>query len=249
MQQFLKRYVPFLQKGDYFFVIELFGPSVRGSLLLVEPQSKLVQIVKVAEIPFSDVRADSFIDALPDLLKKVRLPATARVLVLLDHKRVSMMNGSVALMRSDSKAEIRQAELQNLVSQGLWKLVNQHRPAVAKAMNIPELQVQLADADVMQVRLDHHRVVNPIGFAARSVEFWYRALFVDKALLQRLSAVLTDDNLAGVVEAPAVLAGFIARLNSQTEFLFISVGAHETMVYHGKEMICGYVDSWELNCH
>ena len=244
MSTFLEKYVPFLHEEDYFLAIELLGKTLRGSLVAVSPETKLVRVLRVVERPVLDQPSEAFVEELPALLKEFKLPATVRMLALLDHRRATILSGVVSLMRSDPKAEIKQAELENLISQGLWKLVNQHRGRAAKKMEIPEVRVGLADADVVQVKLNNHRVVNPIGFTARSVEFCCRETFVDRVLLERLMGSLTEDNLAAVVEAPAVLAGLVARFNPQAEFLFISVGATESVIYYVDQMASSYIDSF-----
>jgi hypothetical protein len=244
MNSIFKKYIPFLQEGDYFFVIEIFGSIIRGSLILVQPTSKQVQVISSKQALCEEANAEAFTRVLPELVKQSDLPATTRVLALLDHRRAAVVSAPIVLMRSDSRSELRQAELENLVSQGLWKLVNMHRPVAAAAMGIPETRVRLADADVMQIKLDGHRVVNPIGFTARAVELWYRETFVDEVLLKHLANALTEDNLSSVVEAPAMLAQLIARVRPQESFLFVSVGAEESLVYHVDHLACAYVDSF-----
>ena len=240
----LKKYVPFSSDDDYFFVIEIFGATLRGTLVALRPETKRVRLLQIHERTIRNTPSEAFIEEVPALLREFRLPATVRVLALLDPRRATILNGVVPLMRSDPKAEIKQAELENLISQGLWRLVNSQRARAAKKMEIPEVRIGLADADVVQVRLDNHRVVNPIGFAARSVELCCRQTFVDKVLLEKLASALTEDNLAAVVEAPAVVAGLVARLYPQKDFLFISVGATESVVYHINQMSSSYIDSF-----
>ncbi len=244
MNSFLKKYIPFLKEGDHFFVIEIFGSIIRGTLILVEAEAKRVHVLNSQEVLCGDSTLEGFTHVLPELIKRAKVPATVRVLALLDHRRAAVLSTPIVLTRSDSISELRQSEFENLVSHGLWKLVNTHRPVVAAAMNIPETRVRLADADVMQIKLDGHRVVNPIGFAARSVELWYRETFVDEVLLKHLGEALTEDNLNSIVETPAMIAQLIARARPQESFLFVSVGAEESFIYYVDHLACAYVDSF-----
>jgi hypothetical protein len=244
MSTLFEKYLPFLNTDEHFFVIETIGGVLRLSLLTVVTANKQVRLIKTIEAQVPDKPAEAFADAIPELLRQFRLPATVRIIALLDHRRATVLSGVISLMRSDPKAEIKQAELENLVSQGLWKMTGIHRNRAATKMEIPEVRVRLADADVVQVRLNGHRVVNPVGFVARSVELCFRETFVDAQLLARLGETLTEDNLAAVFEGPAVLAGLVARLHSQSEFLFVSVGARESVVYHVNQMVISYVDSF-----
>lgn len=244
MNTFFKKYAPFLDKGDSFFVIEVLGSMLRGSLMSVASESKQATLVRVLEQPLVNQSVEAFTSALVVLRKAVSLPVVVRTIALLDHRRAAVLSGSVSLVRSDPKAEIKQAELENLISQGLWKLVAMHRKEAAIKIGNDEARIRLADADVVRVKLNNHRVVNPIGFAARTIEIAYRETFVDQAILQTLHTELTEDNLMMIVEAPTVLAGLIARLNPVADFLFVDVGARETTVYRVEQMMLSYVDSF-----
>lgn len=239
----LSRYVPFLKDSDYFFAIEVLDTILRGTLVRVDPITKQIQVVHVDTRRIGTDTLDQFTQEIPRLLRAHHLPATVRMIVLLDQRRASILTGTVTLMRSDPQSEIKQAELKNLVSRGVWKLAQTHRRIASKKMDIPEERVQLADADVIQVKLNGHRVVNPIGFAARAVEFCCRGTFVDRELLQKTMAALTDDNLAAIVEAPAALAGLVMRHNPMKDFLFIHVGATETVLYAVSQLELAYLDS------
>ncbi len=244
MVSFFKQHLPFLHHADSFFVVEVLGELLRGSLLAVSSENKQVSIIRTVSFPLPGHSAEVFASVLTQVKRSFRLPVSVRTIVLLDYRRAAVVSGSVSLMRSDPKSDIKQAELENLVSQGLWKLAAPQRELAAEKMGIEEARIRLADADVVKVKLNNHRVVNPIGFSAKTIEISYRETFVDQAILHVLHAELTDDNLATIIEGSAVLAGFIARLNPVNRLLFVDVGAQESIVYRVDQMMLSYVDSF-----
>jgi len=240
----LKKHLKFLSQVDYFFVVEVLGSILRCSLISVAGGNKQISVDSSLQFELSDSSAESLARTLAMAKKKFRLPVTVRTIALLDYSRSAVMSGSVSLMRSDSKSEIKQAELENLVSQGLWKVIAAHREIAATRMGISDARVRLADADVLKVRLNNHRVVNPIGFPAKTIEISYRETFVDQSVLHVLNAELTEDNLTTIVEGPAVLASLVARRNPNHDFLFIYVGATESIVYLVNQMIISRMDTF-----
>lgn len=235
--------MPFLKNEDHFLGIELFGSRMRGSLAAVDPHAKHIRIIDQAEVRIDIAPLDAFARFIPQLIKQVRMPPSVRVLALLDHRRATTLVGAVSLMRSDAKAELKSAEVANLVSQGVWKLANGQRAVAAAKMGIPEVRVRLADADVTHIKLNGHRVVNPIGFTAKAVELYCRETFVDRDVFAALEKMLTDDNLAGVGESSAMLAGFVARLHPQQDAIFVSAGARESVLYRLRQGTISFLDS------
>lgn len=241
--RFFRRSLSFTRPKEYVVGIELFGDVLRGTLAAVDSEAKHITILRQRQRRVDAEPLDQFTRMIPPLVEQLKLPASVRVMSLLDYRRATTLVGSVQLMRSDAKAELTAAELSNLVSQGVWKVATQQRPLAARKMQIPDLHVQLADADVTQVRLNGHRVVNPIGFTAKAVELYCRETFLDAELLASLQRSLTDDNLASVAESPMIIASLIARMHPQQDFLFFSAGTHESALYRAHAGTLIFVDS------
>jgi hypothetical protein len=227
-----------------FCALEMLGPVLRGSVCAVYEKDAIIHILRTATVVRDQSSADAFAAQIPMLMKACGAPRGARVVVLLDAACATTLSGSVSLLRSDPLSEIRQAELENLIGRGLWKLSATGRTAAALKLGIPEVQISAADADIMQVRLDKHRVVSPIGFPARTVELLCRQTFVGSSLLAALEAALADDTLAAVAEAPAVMAGLVARRHPTADALAISVGSTETTAYRIKNGELHFIDSF-----
>lgn len=236
--------MPLTERGEHFLGIETLGGVVRMTLVRVAPETKTIEIMRSITETVSEAALDDWLTVVPRMLATIRLPVQVTILALLDQRRATIVSTGIQLTRSDSHSEIRQAELDNLISQGLWKVANAERAAVALKMNISEQHVTLADADVLQVRLGGHRVVNPVGFTAKAIEFCFRETFVDDRLFKRLNAALTEDNLHALYEAPVIIANFVARLDPQARFLFVSVGLKETAIYYCDQMVMRYIDSF-----
>jgi hypothetical protein len=233
-----------LHTRDTFFALEVLGPLLRGSVCTANREHALIHIVRTVSVTRNQESPYAFAAQIPALMAACRSPHGAGVAVLLDAPLAAMLSGSVSLLRSDPLSEIRQAELENLIGHGLWKLSGSMRASAAEKLGIAEIQTCVADADVVQVRLDKHRVVSPVGFPARTVEFTCRQTFVDSKLLAALEAQLTDDTLVAVVEAPALMAGLVARTYPAADALVISVGGTETAAYRIQSGELHFIDSF-----
>lgn len=244
MKEFIKTNltVPFGKEAAW-IIVELFSTHARASLVSVDQPSRKVTLHKFVERPAPAPGPKALAQLVAELVASFNWHARTQVVVSLSHASAAIVHGTIALSRSDPKADITQAELENLISQGLWRLYTDRRGEVAAHMGVTDAAIALADADILTVRLDGHRVVNPVGFTARTVEFCCRQTFVISEVYQALLETLTGDNLQAIVEGPALWVSLFARLRPAPQ-LFIYVGSRQSFVYTGSEQEFGFIDSF-----
>jgi len=245
MKHFLKKILPG-SGGDSWVIIETRQSCLRVIFAEVQPKTKRLIIQKQLEVDLEDPSLDAYRATVSDVFKKISPISPAKVAVILDHSQAVELSGNISLMRSDCNSEITRSEFDDLVSRGIWKLLMQQRVAAAKQLLEQEIDIRLIDADIIQVLLDGHRVVNPIGFTARTIEFTCSQTFISKALFNFFSSLLTDDNLALVVEGAALLTSSIKGEMAGGDFLFASIGSKRTVLYEVEGVAVRYLDSFEL---
>lgn len=76
----------------------------------------------------------------------------------------------VEIPRKDPQEELGMVDLENYISQAIWKLFDSLRMDTAERLGVQEADMILTDARVMGIKIDGHQVVNPQGFTGKTIE-------------------------------------------------------------------------------
>lgn len=76
----------------------------------------------------------------------------------------------VEIERDDSQEELGMVDLENYISQAIWRLFDGLRADTAERLGVQEADMVLTDARVMGIKIDGHQVVNPQGFTGKTIE-------------------------------------------------------------------------------
>ncbi len=77
---------------------------------------------------------------------------------------------TVKITREHPTQALTPVDLENHISQAVWKFYNDCRGEAAERLNKSEMDLVMTDARVVGVKIDGHQVINPSGFTGRELE-------------------------------------------------------------------------------
>lgn len=222
----LKSFLPFLdRKKENFLVIEILPGKKRIALIEADFENKAMHLAKLAEAE------SQTIGDLRKLLKKFGNPAKQKILVLLDSKLATTIYSAVSLVRDNPKDAIDDADLDNLISQAVWKFFDRQRAKVAAKMNVNDFDLLLTDVRIGNIKLDGHRVINPIGFKARTAEIQLGQTFTTRQIINELKEILPMASVQFISEAGVVWSHVINHAQEEKKFVFANIFSGETQMF------------------
>src|SRR3989338_8793274 len=164
-------------KRESFLVIEVLPDFTRISLLFGDLERKELEFIR------SKTSAGRDYESLRRALKSFGKLSRQKIILSLDSDLAATIYSSVALVRENPRDPIDENDLDNLISQAVWKFFDRQRAKVAAKIGVNDFDVLLADVRIGSIKLDDHRVVNPIGFRARTIEVQLSQTFTARALI------------------------------------------------------------------
>ncbi|OGZ02016.1 MAG: hypothetical protein A2390_02460 [Candidatus Liptonbacteria bacterium RIFOXYB1_FULL_36_10] len=183
-----------------------------------------------------------------ELLKKnieeSKIKKGAKTLILGDKSSIYTVLACVSSPRTEFKEEISEGELENLLSQAVWKFMETYKPEAAASLNLPDTEILLANIRILGVKINGHKVLNPLGFRAKSVEFLIEETFIGRDLYHSIeSSLLKKSEITfiselGKIEAESILrennfenSFSLIRIFPSASFLLTSRGAKKNKFY------------------
>ncbi len=223
-------------------VFELYAEFARVTLVGVASDSTCsVERTKIMSAP-ARFSAGAYAQVVEALIEALDIPEESQAIVIFDTHEAVLMQGIVSLQRADWNAEITMPELENAVRHGVWQLFQQDRLIAARFLKVQDSQLKLADVDVMQLKLDNHKVISPIGFRSHVISCLLRETFVRSEPWQQVVGVLTPERIISVVERSGFWAGQ-AALIAKEPALFLDVGPVQTGIYSVAEGVVTFIDT------
>ena len=218
-------------KGEDYLVLEILNHYVQVSLLKVSPEKKEILVLKnfIRQVP--EFTAANVLHGTRMLLKKIRKLEKYKVILSLDSTLATTTHSSVSLVRQNSREIIDEADLDNLISQSIWRFFDKNRWRVAQKMGIDDVDVILSDVRIRDIRLDGHRVVNPIGFKARAVEIFFSQTLVGKELLRGIRELDQNLNVVFITEAGTALCHVLSKIVGSNNFYAINLFPNQTSMF------------------
>lgn len=125
-------------------------------------------------------------------------------------------------VRERQKETFVDADIENAIGQAVWKVFDDNRQSAAAQLCIPDVDVVLGSAAIMEVRIDGNRVIDPLGFTGKR----FSATVAVTALPKSNGAAGREVFEVGVVEAL-----LLARSLNTTRLAFVVVDDEETALY------------------
>ncbi|MDO8429882.1 MAG: hypothetical protein Q7S73_00770 [bacterium] len=232
-------------KSDSYLLIEVLNHYVQLTVLKVDSNRKKILVVKSFFKPVSDFSSISIVKELKSLLKKIRNPKSYKIILSLDSKLGTTIHSSVSLVRQNSKTVIDEADIDNLISQAIWRFFDRQRLKVAQKMDIDDVDVLLSDVRIRGIRLDGHRVVNPIGFKSKSVEIFFSQTFIVREFMRGLRDLLPKDNLVLITETGTAISHILSKILGKDQFFLANLFPDQTSIYLASSNRLSHLDNFE----
>ncbi|PIR89223.1 MAG: hypothetical protein COU07_02045 [Candidatus Harrisonbacteria bacterium CG10_big_fil_rev_8_21_14_0_10_40_38] len=212
------------------FVLEIFPTHIYATLFKFQQGEKFIK-------PIGSFFSESILDptALSDEIRKsfkklVKFrPSKVQCVLSVDSSYATTVHMPISLIRDTPHTHIDETDLHNKVAQGIWRLFDKQRGLVAAKMNIRDVDVVLTDASVGNIKIDGHRVVNPMGFPARSIEVHFTQTFMPKQFLSYLKDAFPKVGLT--VERGVTVVDILRRSISSTGFLLAELSENSTSFF------------------
>ena len=98
-------------------------------------------------------------------------------------------------------------------------------------MNVTDLDIVLTDVRIRGVKLDGHKVVNPIGFKAKTVEIQFSQTFLLRDFVNSVKEYLPLNLISLVSENGTAWASVIAKANLTDNFLLANLYGGKTLMF------------------
>lgn len=143
-------------------------------------------------------------------LKNIRKPVLGidKTVFALSSNNATTVLKEFKFRRENPDEPIKEAELDSLVSKGLWDFLQTYRSFAAKKMGVTDLETVLADIEVVNVALNGKNVLNPSGLRSKDFNLKLRGTFVSKRILPKLQEVARWSKSFRIVERLAVVSLF-----------------------------------------
>lgn len=218
-------------KNDRFLVLEIFENNNRAASIKADFVNKEIKVLKV--LSASDPKK---------LLKKFGRLAKYKIIVGLDSHLATTIHSSVVLVRDKYKELIDEPELDNLISQAIWKFFDRHRSKVANKMNATDLDIVLSDVRIRGIKLDSHKVVNPVGFRAKTVEIQFSQTFLLRSIVEQLKKLLPAEQTVLTMENGTAWSNVLAKSGPEKNFLLANLFGAKTTLFSSDESQNSYLD-------
>ncbi len=237
--------------GEKYLVIEILDHYIQATALKARleenPASKQkgeLLVVKNWERPLANVSAPEALKEAAALLKKVGNLSGYKIILSLDSRLATTIYSSTPLVRQKPNEVIDEPDIDNLVSQAIWRFFDRQREKIAKKMGIEDTDVLLSDVRIRGIKIDGHKVINPIGFKAKSVEFYFSQTFVVRDLIRGLREILPMDQVALVAETGTVLAHAALKILAPEHLFLANLFPGQTVIYTASPGKLRYLDRY-----
>lgn len=233
MRNLLNTLLAFFDKKEKFLVVELFSHGSRVSSLTVDAANKKAYLDRLVVSESVSMR---------EALSKFRRLPQYKIMVSLPPKLATTVYSGVSILRDRPRDPIDEADLDNLLSQAVWKFFDRYRATAAKKMGAVDIDVLLTDVRVSQIRLDGHRVVNPIGFKAGTIEVQMNQTFTTRAAMHELKEALPIANIVLITESGTAGLHVLSRIHKEEDLVMASIFPGETDFFSSNNGRLAYHD-------
>jgi len=132
--------------------------------------------------------------------------------------------------RENPQQKIDLAELRNLVQRAQWRAYDQLRKLFSQETGLPEHEARLANAYIVDIKVDNEHIPNPVGFEGKTICLTIFNNYTSRENLEmffRLSAELELD-LRGINSQPYALFYGLEVGNLKEDVLIIDIGGRVT---------------------
>jgi hypothetical protein len=233
----------FFARGEQFLVAEIVGGRVYITQAQADFEKKAFILTKTVTGLYPAQKPMTAIPILRNLLKSFSSITGCKVIISLGSELGTTLHSTIALTRDNAKQPIDESDLDNRVAQGMWKVFDRERGQAAKKMHIDDLEVLLTDVRIKSIRLDGHKVINPIGFSAETIELHFNQTFLPQRFAAELRASFIGVEIVLMAESGVIHSDMLTKLGFPKTFMFAEITPHETRAFLVKDENISYVDT------
>ena len=142
----------------------------------------------------------------------------------LDSKSAVTIFSLVTIPHDNPRQELGLTDLENYISQAIWKTFDQCRKEAASRLEVDEVDLLLTDARVMEIRVDGHPVINPHGFTGSKLDVTLAITMVKRDRFTEEADI--------ILEGGSVRAHLLAKNESLEDALYVEVKDNTTTIFH-----------------
>ncbi len=229
-----------------FLVIEIVNHYLQITELKADLVSRNITVYKNWIKEIDKLESDYLLREIKKILKKIPKRSDFEVILNLDFNLATTIYSSVSLVRPKPKEIIDEADLDNLVSQAIWRFFDKQRPKTAKKMSIEEIDVLLSDVRIRGIKVDGHKVVNPLGFKAKSVEIYLSETYAVRDFVKGIREILPTNKIIFISEAGTTLLHALLKNTSEKEPIFLAnLFPDRTAVFQASAGHLNYLDNFK----
>ncbi len=236
----------FTDKNPNFLVIEVVNHYLQITLLKADFLGKQIFISKNWIRDINSLEALYLLKEIRKIIKKIPKHSEYNVILNLDSKLALTIYSSVSLVRSKPKEIIDEADLDNLISQSIWRFFDKQRPKAAKKMGVEEIDVLLSDVRIRGIKVDGHKIINPLGFKAKSIEIYLSETFGVRDFIKGIREVMPANKIIFVSEAGTTLShSLLNSFNDLKSLFLVNLFPNQTSVFHASTGHLYHIDSFD----
>lgn len=235
----------FTVKTPNFLVIEIVNHYLQITILRADFADKKITVYRNWIKELEKLNSDYLLREIRKVLKKIPRKSDFEVILNLDSNLATTIYSSVSLVRSKPKDVIDEADLDNLISQAIWRFFDKQRPKAAKKMSVEEIDVLLSDVRIRGIKVDGHKVVNPLGFKAKSIEIYLSETLAVRNFIKGLREIMPANKIVFVSEAGTTLSHTLLKSVKEKNPLFlVNLFPNQTNVFHASPGRLYHIDSF-----
>lgn len=218
----------FTNANDRFLVLEI-SSAEGGSGSIIENRAASIK----ADFINKEIKVLKVLSApdLKKLVKKFGRLSKYKIIIALDSHLATTIHSSVVLVRDNFKELIDEPELDNLISQAIWKFFDRHRNKVAGKMNTTDLDIVLSDVRIRGIKLDSHKVVNPVGFRAKTIEVQFSQTFLLRSIVDQLKNLIPAEQTVLITENGTAWSNVLSKSGQEKNFLLANLFGNKTTLF------------------
>lgn len=142
----------------------------------------------------------------------------------LDSKSAVTIFTLVTIPHDNPRQEIGLTDLENYISQAIWKTFDGCRNEAAARLEVNEADLLLTDARVMEIKIDGHPVINPHGFTGSRLDVTLAITMVKREKFIEEADI--------ILEGGSVRAHLLAKSQNLKDAIYIEVKDDITTIFH-----------------
>jgi hypothetical protein len=134
-----------------------------------------------------------------------------------------------------------------LISQAIWRFFDKQRPKAAKKMGVEEIDVLLSDVRIRGIKVDGHRVVNPLGFKAKSIEIYLSETYAVRNFIKGIREIIPTNKIIFISEAGTILSHALLNNNKEEKrpIFLVNLFPNQTAIFQASIGHLSHLDNFK----